>query len=70
MSRIDPHADIASLCDALAVLFLALHQNDLCEMTPDVAKAANDRLIALQDKSQSEILDPAVAIMARSRAVH
>jgi hypothetical protein len=39
-------------------------------MTPDVAKAANDRLIALQDKSQSEILDPAVAIMARSRAVH
>jgi hypothetical protein len=39
-------------------------------MTPDVAKAANDRLIALQDKSQYEIIEPAVAIMARSRAVH
>lgn len=70
MSRIDPHADIDALCDALAVLFLTLHQNDLCEMTPDVAKVANERLIALQDRLPSEILDPAVAIMARSRAVH
>jgi hypothetical protein len=66
----DPHDDIDKLCDTIAVLMLALCENELLELPEDAADAANKRLLSLQGESQVDVIKAGVEVLVRSRVVH
>jgi hypothetical protein len=67
----DPHAEIDTLCDALAVALALLDQYGLAGLTEDEMQPAYVRINRLDgEQSQSEIVQRGLLVMARNRAVH
>jgi hypothetical protein len=70
MSRIDPHADIDELCDALALTLDLASNYGLVGLDESAAGIVDKRKQALAESDHLDVVERAVAIMARSRAVH
>lgn len=72
MSRpIDPHAEIDTLSDALAVALALLDSYGLAGLTEDEMQPTYQRISRLDgEQSQVEILQRGLLVMARNRATH
>lgn len=71
MSRIDPHVDIDTLCDALAVALALLDQYGLAGLTEDEMQPVYHRINRLDgEQSQSDIMGGGLTVIARNRATH
>jgi hypothetical protein len=71
MTRIDPHVDIDTLCDALAVALALLDQYGLAGLTEDEMQPVYKRINRLDgEQSQSEIVTRGLLVMARNRTTH
>lgn len=72
MSRpVDPHAEIDTLCDALAVALALLDQYGLAGLTEDEMQPVYQRINRLDgEQSQSDIMGGGLTVIARNRATH
>jgi hypothetical protein len=70
MTRIDPHADIADLCDALALTLDVANRYGVVGLDEPVEEMIEKRKQTLAASDPLEVVNRAVAIMARSRAMH
>jgi hypothetical protein len=72
MSRpVDPHAEIDTLCDALAVALALLDQYGLAGLTEDEMHPAYLRIHRLDgEQTQSDLVARGLLVMARNRATH
>lgn len=68
---VDPHAEIDTLCDALAVALALLDQYGLAGLTEDEMQTSYLRINRLDgEQSQSEIVTRGLLVMARNRTTH
>lgn len=70
MTRIDPHADISDLCDALALTLDVANRYGVVGLDEPVEAMIEKRKQELASSDPLDVVNRAVAIMARSRAVH
>lgn len=66
----DPHAEIDTLCNALAVALALLDQYGLAGLTEDELQTSFVRISRLDTTDQSDVLARGLLVMARNRAVH
>jgi hypothetical protein len=70
MSRIDPHVDIDTLCDALAVAMSHMYATGAIDVSEDAARQIAARTDCYEDDQLIDLFEAAAKIMARGRAAH
>jgi hypothetical protein len=70
MTRIDPHTDIDELCDALALTLDLVSHYGLVGLDECATRIVDARKQSIDSEEHLNVVERAVAIMARSRAVH